>query len=54
MIIATVAALLVGTAALAQPVQARCFWNGYAMECYHQQPGWWPERHHYWGPPPWA
>jgi len=27
-------ALLVGVAA-AQPAEARCFWNGFAMECYH-------------------
>jgi hypothetical protein len=57
MIIATVAALLLGTAALAHPAEARCFWNGYAMECYHHYPGWWDRehyRHHHWGPPPWA
>ena len=27
-------ALLVGVAA-SQPAEARCFWNGFAMECYH-------------------
>ena len=26
-------ALLVGVAA-SQPAEARCFWNGFAMECY--------------------
>src|SRR5437588_12499053 len=28
-------ALLVGVAA-AQPAEARCFWNGFALECFHQ------------------
>jgi hypothetical protein len=47
--------LLVGVAA-SQPAEARCFWNGFAMECYrpyHPNFGW---RHHfhrpyvrYWG-----
>jgi len=37
---------------LAQPAEARCFWIGFAMECYHH-PGWYG-RHHYWGPPPWG
>ena len=30
-------ALLVGVAA-SQPAEARCFWNGFAMECYHSAP----------------
>jgi len=52
-IIATSAAFLFGVAALAQPAEARCFWNGFAMECYHHPyPDRW-ERHRYWGPPPW-
>ena len=33
--------LLVGVAA-SQPADARCFWNGYGMQCYHPY-------HHYWG-----
>ena len=33
--------LLVGVAA-SQPAEARCFWNGYAMECYR------PYHHHWW------
>ena len=33
--------LLVGVAA-SQPAEARCFWNGYAMECYR------PYHHHFW------
>ena len=38
--------LLVGIGA-AQPASARCFWNGFAMECYrpHHSHWWW--RHHY-------
>ena len=40
--------LLVGVAA-AQPAEARCFWNGYAMECWHHpHPHWW-WHHHHWG-----
>ncbi len=41
--------LLVGVAA-SQPAEARCFWNGFAMECYHHprffgyEP--WRFRHH--------
>ena len=53
MIIATVTALLVSAAALAQPAEARCFWNGSVIECHHHYPGWWA-RHHHEGPPPWA
>ena len=30
-------ALLVGVAA-SQPAEARCFWNGFAMECYPSHP----------------
>ena len=33
--------LLVGVAA-SQPAEARCFWNGFAWECWHHP-------HHYWG-----
>ena len=28
-ILATLAALVIGTAAFAQPAEARCWWNGY-------------------------
>lgn len=42
--------LLVGVAA-SQPAEARCFWNGFAMECYRPYHHWW--WHHayrpYWG-----
>jgi hypothetical protein len=33
-------ALLVGVAA-SQPAEARCFWNGFALECYHPHFGYW-------------
>ncbi len=40
--------LLVGVAA-SQPAEARCFWNGFAMECYRPYHHWaW--RHHYYRP----
>jgi hypothetical protein len=51
-VIATIAAFLFGTAALAQPAEARCFWNGFAMECWHHPHHDWWARHHYWGPAP--
>jgi len=39
--------LMVGVAA-SQPAEARCFWNGYGMQCYHGY-GYhhWGWRHHY-------
>ena len=45
--------LLVGVAA-SQPAEARCFWNGFAMECYRPYP-WWHHHyyHHYEGPWDW-
>jgi hypothetical protein len=45
----TAVTLLVGVAA-SQPAEARCFWNGYAMECYPSYPSHF--RHfHQWGGP---
>ena len=38
-VIATVAAFVLGTAALASPAEARCSWNGYAWHCWHPTPG---------------
>jgi hypothetical protein len=36
--------LLVGVAA-SQPAEARCFWNGYGMECFHHPHwGYWHHR----------
>ncbi|MGE5271584.1 MAG: hypothetical protein ACM3JG_18135 [Thiohalocapsa sp.] len=40
--------LLVGVAA-SQPAEARCFWNGYAMECY--RPYFQPRPHVWWHHP---
>lgn len=45
--------VLVGVAA-SQPAEARCFWNGYAMECYRpyfypHRHMWWHHPHTYWG-----
>ena len=40
----TAMALLVGVAA-SQPAEARCFWNGFAMECFHHPHfGYWRDR----------
>jgi len=39
-VLATFAALLLGTAAFAQPAEARCWWNGYSWHCWHSH-GWW-------------
>ena len=47
------ATLLIGVAAT-QPAEARCFWNGFAWQCWQPQPQiWWggPVWHHAaWGP----
>jgi hypothetical protein len=48
-VIATLAALLLGTAALSTPAEARCWWNGYAWHCWHPHSWWW-YHHHQWGP----
>lgn len=37
--------LLAGVAA-SQPAEARCFWNGYAMECYRPVHSHWWWHHH--------
>ena len=45
----TAVTLLVGLAST-QPAEARCFWNGYAMQCWHQPHFWgdnWRWRHHH-------
>jgi hypothetical protein len=42
------AAMLLGSAVLATPAEARCFWNGYAMECWHH-----PHHWGYWHRPHW-
>jgi len=47
-VLATLAALVIGTAAFAQPAEARCWWNGYSRQCWH--PHAWGGRYHhpYW------
>ena len=47
-ILATLAALMIGTAAFAQPAEARCWWNGYSWHCWHPQAWWWRHHHPYW------
>ena len=51
-VIVTLAAFLLGTAALASPAEARCWWNGHYRQCWHPH-AWY--HHHYrhwdhWGP----
>ena len=40
LVLASLAALAIGTAAFAQPADAACWWNGFAWHC-------WPH-HHVW------
>ena len=40
-VLGAVAAVLLAGAAFVQPAEARCFWNGFAMECYHSAPFYW-------------
>jgi hypothetical protein len=49
-VIATLAAFLLGTTALSSPAEARCWWNGFGRQCSHPHP-WY--HHHYWGPSGW-
>jgi len=48
-VLATVAAVLLGTAALASPAEARCWWNGYSVHCWHPHP-WYHRHYHHWEP----
>ena len=53
-IIATLATFLIGTAALVQQAEARCWWNGYHWHCWYPGHAWWwrhnhPYWHHYYG-----
>jgi hypothetical protein len=41
------AAILLGSAALAPPAEARCWWTGYGWHCWHPHAWWWHHRH-YW------
>ena len=45
-VLGAVAAALLAGVAFVQPAEARCFWNGFAMECYRPAP-YWHERHFY-------
>jgi hypothetical protein len=45
---ALAAVALFAGVAVSQPAEARCFWNGFAMECFHR-PHW-----GYWHPRPWG
>lgn len=49
LMLGTVAAVMLLGAAFAQPAEARCFWNGFAMECWHApHHGYWHHPHPYW------
>ncbi|MGC1886343.1 MAG: hypothetical protein WA709_09635 [Stellaceae bacterium] len=56
-VLATLAALAIGTAAFVQPADAACWWNGFAWHCWHPHAWYW--RHHHpwhawgWGPHGW-
>lgn len=40
--------MMVGVA-VSQPADARCFWNGFAMECFHRPHFYgWGYHHRYW------
>ena len=46
-VVATLAALAIGTAAFAQPADAACWWNGFAWHCWHSHAWGW-RYHHPW------
>jgi hypothetical protein len=46
-VLGAIAAVVLAGAAFVQPAEARCFWNGFAMECYRSGPHYWHERHVY-------
>ena len=39
-VLATLAALAIGTASFAQPAEARCWWNGYSWHCWGGPHAW--------------
>jgi hypothetical protein len=48
-VLATLAALAIGTAAFVQPAEARCWWNGYSWHCWGGPHAWgWRHHHPYW------
>jgi hypothetical protein len=48
LVLATLAALAIGTAAFAQPADAACWWNGFAWHCWPHHHAWWRYHHPYW------
>jgi hypothetical protein len=46
-VIATLAAFVLGTAALSTPAEARCWRNGYAWHCSRPHHAWWWRHHHH-------
>jgi len=46
-LLAALAAVLLGSATLASPAEARCWWDGYGWHCWHPHAWWW-RHHHYW------
>jgi hypothetical protein len=46
--LAGLAAFLLGTAALASPAEARCWWNVYGLHCWYPRHSWWWHHHRYW------
>jgi|GEM_PF-1143867 hypothetical protein len=51
LLLAAVAVVLLGSAALVPEAQARCWWNGYGWHCWYPQAEWWRPhpwwRHHH-------
>ena len=49
LVLATLAALAIGSVALVQPADAACWWNGFAWRCAPPHHAWWWRHHHpYW------
>ncbi len=46
-VLGAVAAALLAGAAFVQPAEARCFWDGFAMQCEHSGPLFYGHRHFY-------
>ena len=53
MLSALAAVTLLVRVAASQPAEARCFWNGWGMQCYHGYGHHWWWRHHYYRPYGW-
>jgi hypothetical protein len=51
LVLASLVALTVASAALVPQAEARCWWNGYAWHCWHPHARWW--RYHYYRPYAW-